>query len=54
MVLELELKRLGVNYSKGAYPWASYVVRDRNILTGQNPYSSEAVGEAFLDLLKLH
>jgi putative intracellular protease/amidase len=51
LVLELELKRLGIHYSKGPYPWASHVVRDRNLVTGQNPYSSAAVGQAFLDLL---
>jgi putative intracellular protease/amidase len=51
LVLEIELKRLGIHYSKGPYPWASHVVRDRNLVTGQNPYSSEAVGRAFLDLL---
>lgn len=51
MVLELELKRLGVHYSKGPYPWCSHVVVDRNLVTGQNPFSSEAVGKHFLDLL---
>jgi len=52
LVLEIELKRLGIHYSKGTYPWASHVVRDRNLVTGQNPYSSEAVGQAFLELLR--
>jgi putative intracellular protease/amidase len=52
MVLEKELKRLGVLYSKGPYPWSSHVVRDRNIVTGQNPFSSEAVGEEMLSLLE--
>jgi putative intracellular protease/amidase len=51
LVLEIELKRLGVEYSKGPYPWCSYVVTDRNLVTGQNPFSSEAVGKSFLDLL---
>src|SRR5262245_40508429 len=29
-VLELELKRLGMEYSKAPYPWGSHVVVDRN------------------------
>jgi putative intracellular protease/amidase len=51
MVLEIELKRLGVLYSKGPYPWCSHVVVDRNVITGQNPFSSEAVAKHFLDHL---
>jgi putative intracellular protease/amidase len=51
MVLEIELKRLGLQYSKGPYPWCSHVVVDRNLVTGQNPFSSEALGKHFLDLL---
>ncbi|MGZ3439826.1 MAG: type 1 glutamine amidotransferase domain-containing protein [Polyangia bacterium] len=51
MVLELEVKRLGMQYSKGPYPWCSHVVVDRNLVTGQNPFSSEAMGKRFLDLL---
>lgn len=51
MILETELKRIGVDYSKGPYPWCSYVVTDRNVITGQNPFSSNAVGKAFLKLL---
>jgi len=51
MVLELELGRLGIHYSKAPYNWASHVVVDRNLVTGQNPYSSEAVAKHFLDLV---
>jgi putative intracellular protease/amidase len=54
MVLEIELTRLGLQYSKGPYPWCSHVVVDRNVVTGQNPFSSEAVGRQFLDLLAAH
>ena len=52
LVLEIELKRLGLEYSKGPYPWASHVVVDRNLVTGQNPFSSEAMAKQFLDLLE--
>ncbi|HJZ76889.1 MAG TPA: type 1 glutamine amidotransferase domain-containing protein [Vicinamibacterales bacterium] len=50
-VLEIELKRLGVEYSKCPYPWGSHVVVDRNLVTGQNPFSSESMARQFLDLL---
>jgi putative intracellular protease/amidase len=48
LVLEIELKRLGIRYSKAPMPWGSHVVTDRNLVTGQNPYSSEAVASTFL------
>lgn len=51
MVLEIELKRLSLHYSKGPYPWCSHVVVDRNLVTGQNPFSSEAMARHFLDLV---
>lgn len=38
-------------YSKEA-DWKSHVVSDGNLVTGQNPASSEAAAEAVLDLLK--
>jgi len=51
MVLELEIGRLGIQYSKSPVVWGSHVVVDRNLVTGQNPYSSDAVGRRFLDVL---
>ncbi|MGE0785462.1 MAG: type 1 glutamine amidotransferase domain-containing protein [Sandaracinaceae bacterium] len=51
MVLEIELERLGVLYSKAPQDWGSHVVVDRNLVTGQNPYSSEAVGRTFVEHL---
>jgi putative intracellular protease/amidase len=53
LVLEIELKRLGLEYSKGPYPWCSHVVVDRNLVTGQNPFSSEAMAKLFLDLMTM-
>ena len=45
------LKNNGGNYSK-AEDWQSYVVTDGNLITGQNPASSEAAARALLE--KLH
>jgi len=41
-LVEDELQKCGGKYSKGA-DWQSYSVRDGNLITGQNPASSEAV-----------
>jgi len=49
--LEDELKSEGGIYSKKE-DWASYVVQDGLLITGQNPGSSEAVAERLLLLLK--
>jgi putative intracellular protease/amidase len=45
------LKEKGGVYSKGA-DWASYVLTDGLLITGQNPASSEAAAEALLAKLK--
>jgi putative intracellular protease/amidase len=47
-VLQVELERLGAKYEKAPVIWGSLVVEDRNLLTGQNPYSSTALAEAFV------
>ncbi len=49
-LLEEELKKLGAIYSKGS-DWASYVVEDGLLITGQNPASSEAVAHLLLKAL---
>jgi putative intracellular protease/amidase len=51
MVIEYELKSQGLQHSKASVEWGSHVVRDRNLVTGQNPYSSAALADAFVDLL---
>lgn len=33
-------------------PWSSFVVRDGNLISGQNPQSSEAVARAVIDALR--
>lgn len=50
-LLEDELKNKGGNYSKKD-DWASYVVIDGLLITGQNPASSKEVAEELLKLLK--
>ncbi len=51
-MLESELKKLGAHYSKGA-DWGSYVQQDGQLITGQNPGSSEAAARLLLETLKL-
>ncbi len=50
-LLEDELKARGGKYSKGS-DWGSYVVKDRNLITGQNPASSEEAAKELLALLE--
>lgn len=46
-LLEDELQRKGAIYTKGP-DWQAYMVRDGQLITGQNPASSEAVARAVL------
>jgi len=50
-VLEVELTRLGGLYEKADVIWGSHVVVDRNLITGQNPYSSTAIAETLVQKL---
>jgi putative intracellular protease/amidase len=50
-LLEDELKSKGGQYSKKE-DWASYVVKDGLLITGQNPASSEEAAKELLGLLK--
>lgn len=50
-LVEDMLKAKGAQYSKAA-DWASYVVEDGHLITGQNPASSEAVAQALLERLE--
>lgn len=49
-LVEDSLKENGGKYSKGD-DWQSYVVTDGNLITGQNPASSEAGAKAMLEQL---
>ncbi len=50
-LLENELKNKGGIYSKKE-DWASYVVKDGMLITGQNPASSEAAAKELIKILK--
>ncbi|RTE51986.1 type 1 glutamine amidotransferase domain-containing protein [Arenibacter aquaticus] len=49
-LVENMLKENGGDYSKKA-DWTAYALQDGNLITGQNPASSELVAEKLLDLL---
>src|SRR5438132_4336833 len=49
--LESELKNYGAVFDDGDAAWVSHVVVDRNLVTAQNPDSSEATAEAILKKL---
>jgi len=50
-LVEDALRNLGGNYSK-TEDWKSYSVQDGNLITGQNPASSEEAAEKLLSLLR--
>ncbi|MBD1864981.1 MULTISPECIES: type 1 glutamine amidotransferase domain-containing protein [Trichocoleus] len=50
-LVEDELKKNGGQYSKAA-DWQSYTIQDGNLITGQNPASSEAGAQAVLHQLR--
>ncbi len=50
-LLEDELKARGANYSREG-DWHDYSITDGNLITGQNPSSSESVAKAVLDSLQ--
>ena len=50
-LIEDEFQKLGGKYEKGE-DWASFVIEDGKLVTGQNPASSEAAAEALLAKLK--
>jgi putative intracellular protease/amidase len=49
-LVEDELRKAGGKYSKGA-DWQAHVISDGNLITGQNPASSEPAAQAVLKLL---
>ncbi|WP_406682797.1 DJ-1/PfpI family protein [Seonamhaeicola sp. MEBiC1930] len=44
------LKKLGLKYRNG-FPKANFSIKDRNLVTSQNPYSNDAFNELFLKAL---
>jgi putative intracellular protease/amidase len=51
-LVEDELKAKGGLYSRGP-DWASYVIQDGLLITGQNPGSSPATARALMDAVKI-
>lgn len=49
--LEDELKRIGLDYSKGQ-PYTSHVIIDGNLFSGQNPQSSKALAEEIVHAIQ--
>ena len=51
-LLEDELKKRGARYESALLPMTSHVIRDGNLITGQNPASSARVAEEFMNGLQ--
>ncbi|WP_432828831.1 DJ-1/PfpI family protein [Dactylosporangium sp. CA-092794] len=49
--IESALRNAGAVFDDARAPWTSHVVVDRNLITGQNPNSSEATADAVLKAL---
>ena len=51
--VETALKNAGAVFDDSPLPWTSHVVVDRNLITSQNPMSSDAGAEAVLERIGL-
>ncbi|WP_202947060.1 DJ-1/PfpI family protein [Gordonia polyisoprenivorans] len=51
--LAAALQNAGAVFDDAPFAWASHVVVDRNLITGQNPNSSDAMADAVLKALDL-
>jgi len=51
--LDSALKNAGAVFDDGPFAWVSHVVVDRNLITGQQPNSTEATADALLKALNL-
>lgn len=50
--LQEELQKRGADYSTGLIPFTSHVIEDGQLITGQNPRSAHAVGQAVVKRLQ--
>jgi putative intracellular protease/amidase len=50
--LDTALKNAGAVFDDGPAAWVSHVVADRNLITGQNPGSTEATADAVIRVLR--
>jgi putative intracellular protease/amidase len=51
--LDTALKNAGAVFDDAPSAWVSHVVVDRNLITGQNPGSSDAIADAVLKSLEV-
>jgi putative intracellular protease/amidase len=51
-LLDVALKNAGAVFDDGPSAWISHVVVDRNVITGQNPGSTEATADAVIKKLR--
>jgi putative intracellular protease/amidase len=51
-LLEDAMKAAGADFHSAPLPMLSHVEHDGNLITGQNPRSSEAIGQAFVKALR--
>ena len=51
--VDTALKNAGAVFDDGPAAWISHVVVDRNLITGQNPASTEATADALLKAVSL-
>ena len=51
-LLDVALRNAGAVFDDGPSAWASHVVADRNLITGQNPASTEATADAVVKKLR--
>ncbi|MGO9216938.1 MAG: DJ-1/PfpI family protein [Streptosporangiaceae bacterium] len=51
--LDTALKNAGAVFDDGPAAWISHVVADRNLITGQNPGSTEATADAVIKALRV-
>jgi putative intracellular protease/amidase len=50
--VDTALKNAGAVFDDGPAAWVSHVVVDRNLVTGQNPGSTEATADALVKMLR--
>lgn len=49
--LEAALKERGAEYKKAFFPMTSHVIKDGNLITAQNPFSSKEAAKVIMDAL---
>jgi putative intracellular protease/amidase len=52
MVISFHAQEMWAEYKRGDKNWAEFIVRDKNMISGQNPASSAPMAEAVLAAVK--